>query len=246
MREGEKGRGWEGERVDFGPDENEEFQSDPAFDAWIAGQARGINAPGETPRAEMWRQIQGSMAASRDAQSGQIAGVTPLRRAPWKLMSVIAAALLIGIALDRMVLRRADRVAPQVASTPPAPDSGGVRRLYRMAASQTLTQAEALLTAYRSTAEDPRDVAETRQLGEWGRQVLCSTRLLIDSPAGNDPQLRALLEDLELVLVQIIRLSGPRPDSTDREHVDRALKDKDLIPRIRTVVPAGHPAATSD
>ena len=228
----------------------EQFDPDPAFDAWISGRAKSINEPGATPRAEMWKQIQGAMDASRKAQSGEIPGVTPLRRTPWRLMSLIAAALLLGIALDRMVLRKADRAAPQVATAPTAPaaanDSGGVTRLYRMAASQTLTQAEALLTAYRATEETERDAVGTARLGAWGREVLGSTRLLIDSPAGNDPQLRALLEDLELVLVQIIRLSGPHPDASDRDHVDRALKDRDLIPRIRTAVPAGHPAAASD
>jgi hypothetical protein len=228
-------------------DPPESFEEDRDFDAWIAKAAPGLNEPGAVPRAEMWRGIQDAMTAARDAQSGQIAGVTPLRRAPWKLMSVIAAALLLGVALDRMVLRGGERTAPRIAASRPATDSGGVTRLYRMAASQTLTQAEALLTAYRATSESERSAGSTLQLGTWGRQVLGSTRLLIDSPAGNDPQLRALLEDLELVLVQIIRLSGPSPDASDREHVDRALKDRDLLPRIRTAVPAGlSGAATSE
>ena len=225
----------------------EKFDADPAFDAWIAGNAKGINAPGATPRAEMWREIQSRMEASRAAQAGQVPGVTPLRRVPWRLMSLVAAALLLGVALDRMVLRPAERVAPQVAAVAPATDSGGAARLYRMAAAQTLTQAEALLTAYRATSEAERNAVGAERLGAWGREVLGSTRLLIDSPAGDDPQLRALLEDLELVLVQIIRLSGQSPDATDRDYVDKAMKDRDLLPRIRTAVPAGHPAAaTSD
>jgi hypothetical protein len=92
-----------------------------------------------------------------------------------------------------------------------------------------------------------RNPAAARQLGSWGREVLSSTRLLLDSPAGRDPQLRPLLDDLELVLVQIIRLSGAPLDSSDRALIDRALEDRDLLPRIRTAVPAGVAGtATSD
>ena len=81
---------------------------------------------------------------------------------------------------------------------------------------------------------------------QWcGRDVLGSTRLLIDSPAGSDPQLRALLDDLELVLVQIIQLSGSPLDPADRDLIDRALEDRELLTRIRTAVPAGIGVAAS-
>jgi hypothetical protein len=47
------------------------------------------------------------------------------------------------------------------------------------------------------------------------------------------------LNDLELVLAQIVRLSGTPLDSTDRALIDHALRDRDLLPRIRIAVPAG-------
>jgi hypothetical protein len=119
-------------------------------------------------------------------------------------------------------------------------------RLYRLAAVQTLSQAEALLTTYKATAPAGRSDPSIRQLGTWGREVLSSTRLLIDSPAGNDPELRQLLNDLELVLVQIIQLSGAPLDASDRALIDRALRDHDLLPRIRTAVPAGVTGTASD
>jgi hypothetical protein len=161
-------------------------------------------------------------------------------------MSVIAAALLLGVAIDRVALRKADRPSAPVATTPSAPsDSSDPSRLYRLAAAQTLTQAEALLTAYRASGIPTQDPAAARQLGSWGRQVLSSTRLLIDSPAGDDPRLRALFDDLELVLVQIIQLSGAQLDPGDRALINRALEDRDLLPRIRTAVPAGVAGAAS-
>ena len=237
---------------DFGTDGDVVPQSDPQFDAWIAKVAPTLNAPNAAPRAEMWDAIQAAQNTARDAQAGLVPGVTPLRRS-WRLMSVIAAALLLGVAIDRPALRRADH--PRVASSGADADRGASAeaskastdpaRLYRMAAAQTLTQAEALLIAYRASEVPQHNPAAARQLGSWGRQVLSSTRLLLDSPAGTDPQLRPLLDDLELVLVQIIRLSGAPLDASERELIDRALQDRNLLPRIRTAMPANVAVAAS-
>ncbi|HJR68106.1 MAG TPA: hypothetical protein VJ802_16870 [Gemmatimonadaceae bacterium] len=221
--------------LDFGSDADVVPDEDPAFDAWIKTMAPTLNAPNAAPRLEMWSAIQ---------TARRTAGATPRRRVPWGLMSAIAAALLVGVAIDRVALREVDPASPTVATAPAAPapsDSDDPSRLYRMAATQTLTQAEALLTAFRASSATEQPPVGMQQLGTWGRQVLGSTRLLIDSPAGQDPQLRALLDDLELVLVQIIQLSGGQLDATDRALVEGALEQSDLLPRIRTVVPAGVP-----
>jgi hypothetical protein len=220
------------DRYDFGEDADVVPLADPEFDAWITKVAPALNAPNAAPHLEMWGAIQ---AARRTA------GATPRRHVPWRLLSVIAAALLLGVAIDRVALQKVDGPGAPVAAVPAPPsESNDASRLYRMAATQTLTQAEALLTAFRASPQSP---VGTQQLGTWGRQVLGSTRLLIDSPAGNDPQLRALLEDLELVLVQIIQLSGAELGPTDRALIEGALEHSDLLPRIRTAVPAGVPGA---
>jgi hypothetical protein len=212
------------------------FEVDPAFDEWIAKRALSLNEPNATPHAEMWNAIQTARATARDAQAGRIEGVTPLHRKPWFLMSAVAAALLLGVGIDRLLLQRTHNTTPTVASTPAPADTSDPARLYRLAAEQTLTQAEALLTAYRA-GEARRNPDEARQLGRWGRDVLGSTRLLIDSPAGGDPRLRALLEDLELILVQIIQLSGAPLEASERDLIDRALEERHLLPRIRSAVP---------
>jgi hypothetical protein len=115
--------------------------------------------------------------------------------------------------------------------------------LYRAAAVQTLVQAEAVLTAYRGAESSTRDPQAMQQAARWARDVLSSTRLLIDSPAGRDPQMRALFTDLELVLAQIVQLSGTPLQDSERELIDRAMRDRDLLPRLRSAVPAG--SATS-
>ena len=233
------------DNIDFGPDADVVPPPDAAFDAWVENLGPALNAPGQTPRADMWDAIQAAQKTARDAQAGRIAGVTPLRK-HWRLLSVIAAALLLGVAIDRFALR--DAAPTMTATTAPAPspvDSADPSRLYRLAAAQTLTQAEALLTAYRAGGVASRDPDAARQLATWGRQVLGSTRLLIDSPAGTDPRLRSLLDDLELVLVQIIQISGAPLDPDERALIERALEERDLLPRLRNAVPAGNIGAAS-
>src|ERR1051325_3440966 len=211
------------------------------FDAWISRVAPTLNAPGETPRAEMWAKIaeNRTAAATSFVGSGRVRSSGPVRRSlNWALP--LAAALILGVAIDRMVLKKNEATVtpPQLASN--AATSKALltesNHMYRLAATQTLTQAEALLTSFTSQDAAHRDPAAMQQLGKWGRDVLSSTRLLMDSPAGSDPQLRALFNDLELVLVQIIQISGGPLDPADRALIDRALQSKDLLPRIRTQI----------
>jgi hypothetical protein len=119
-----------------------------------------------------------------------------------------------------------------------APADSAAQALYKTAAAQTLVQAEALLTAYRAD-QGSRDPQAMQQAARWARDVLSSTRLLIDSPAGRDPQMRALFNDLELILAQLVQLSGTSLQANERELIDRAMRDRDLLPRLRSVVPAG-------
>jgi hypothetical protein len=118
-------------------------------------------------------------------------------------------------------------------------NGANAQQLYRLAARQTLVQAEALLTAYRANDGQQRDQETMQQAGRWARDVLTSTRLLLDSPAARDPQMRALFTDLELVLAQIVQLSGAPLQAGERELIERAMRDRDLLPRLRSAVPAG-------
>lgn len=237
--------------LDFG-DESESLPPDEKFDAWLERIAPSVNAPPSTPRAEMWDVI-----AARAAVRATPPKVVSIWRSRAAWPTAIAAALLVGIGIDRVAIgrdgigrdahtaRAAHSATPQVASSADttATDAG---KFYRLAAVQTLGQAEALLTAYRADATAARDTATSRQLALLGRQVLSSTRLLIDSPAGDDPQIKRLLDDLELVLVQIIRATGTELDAGERALIEQAMKERNLLPRIRTVVPAGSAAAETD
>ena len=223
-----------GAPYDFGPEPDEQLPIDPQFDAWISQVAPEIRQPPATPRAEMWDAIAGSSPTV-----GKDAAVIPIARKRWAWPVAIAAALLLGIGIDRLALRTTGpAVSAPLAITDHA-STDSPNKLYRLAAVQTLTQAEALLTAYKANNVAISDPASARQMAEWARQVLSSTRLLMDSPAGSDPQLKPLFADLELVLVQIIRLSGAPLDASERALVDGAINDHNLLPRLRTAVPAG-------
>src|SRR5690606_36949797 len=105
---------------------------------------------------------------------------------------------------------------------------------YRVAAVHALGQAEALLTSFRV---DARQGQVDPQVLTWAREVLSNTRLLLDSPAAEDPQIQGLLEDLELVLVQIVQLAGKAPEDEELEWIGQALEQRDLLPRLRAAVP---------
>lgn len=119
----------------------------------------------------------------------------------------------------------------------------------RAATDEHLAHAEALLTAFGAddsaagtlAAGGPAErggPAGTAPDSAWARDLLGTTRLLLDSPAGRDPARRALLETLELVLVQIARL--PRADTPDeRAFIERAIRRGDLMARLRSAVPSG-------
>jgi len=106
---------------------------------------------------------------------------------------------------------------------------------YQVATIRHLANAEALLTAFRT---DSRDAKMDAQLSKWARDLLSNTRLLLDSPAGDDPQRAKLLGDLELVLAQIVQLS-PEAGSQDRALIEGSIRSGQVMTRLRSAIPAG-------
>ena len=67
------------------------------------------------------------------------------------------------------------------------------------------------------------------------RDLLATTRLLLDSPEARDPHLQALLNDLELVLAQIVRLPQHAP-APDVYLIDQAVDQREVLPRLREML----------
>lgn len=192
--------------------------------------AKHYNHPPPVPREAMWARIQ----AERQAQNRPSRKIIYL---PWVWGAGIAAVLALGIGLGRVSVAPesgAVAVAPQpAASVPQAPATTA----YQMAATDHLSRAEALLTSFRAQAA----AGETgTQVATWANDLLSTTRLLLDSPAAEDPQIRLLLQDLELLLAQIAQLPARRAGE-EVDIIERSLDQGDMLPRLRTAVPAGLP-----
>jgi hypothetical protein len=222
-----------------------------------AEAAASYHAPPESvPRDAMWAAIQ-----ARRAPQSTVPGVVirpdvvvppPLvvthttrrevrRLMPrWAIAMATAAAvvLMVSVARQRAATRASEPVARN-AATVAAQASADSGAAWRVASTEHFGVAETMLTALGTST----DVQSDRQLTAWSRDLLESTRLLMDSPAGRDPRRRLLLQELELILVQLVE-SGPVLRSDDRSVLDQLLSQSSLLlTRIRTTVPAGLPAS---
>ena len=118
-----------------------------------------------------------------------------------------------------------------------APSLGSTNVSYQVATQAHLEDAEALLTSF---SLERRDARVDAHFAGWAKGLLSNTRLLLDSPAGDDPRRAKLLQDLELVLAQIVQLS-PNAAAPDRELIQGSIQDEHVMTRLRSAIPAGQP-----
>ncbi len=216
--------------------------SDEKFEQFLQHEARSYNEPPATvPRDEMFAAITAARAATAASglpEAGSRRAGNPRARFVWIGM---AATLVIGVAIGKYGFTRSDAAGPAAlatnaagrASAVPADSNAGT---YAVAAAEQMARAEALLTAY-SAAGAKSGV--DKQLSSWARDILANTRLLLDSPAADDPARRRLLRDLELVLVQMVQRSPADGAADERSQIDRSLERTQVLPRLRSALPAG-------
>lgn len=97
-----------------------------------------------------------------------------------------------------------------------------------------LGQTTALIVALANDAPRPGDDA---RFAQRARELLVTTRLMMDAPT-TDEKSRALLEDLELVLTQIVRMQGEQ-GRQELKLIREALEQRDLLPRLYSAVVEG-------
>ena len=204
------------------------MNDDDRFDTWLKEASAGYNAlppNAQVPREEMWRAIAAARAAGA---TPRVTRLVP--RTPWMLAAAAVALLAVGIGIGRMTDNEVNSGFSTASDSQPSAS-------YGVASTRHLTSAEAFVTAVRMSSYAPRDTAIQR----WARELLTDTRLLLDSPAGDDARRRALLEDLELLLVQVMELENSRTSDTNELLLDKTQQDQ-LLTRLRANVPAGPPA----
>lgn len=225
----------------------EHTEDDAPLSSIQAEAAAAYHAPsGSIPRDAMWAAIQASRSradivgvstpsAGSDAPPLTVVRITRgamTRHMPRWIAGAAAAAILAAVGVTGYYHDDASHFADTADSTMTA-------GAWQVASAEHFGLAESMLT----TLAASRRSDGAAELSAWSRDLLESTRLLMDSPAGRDPKRRALLEDLELVLVQLVE-SGPAMRREDRSVVDEMLsRSALLLTRIRTNIPAGVPAS---
>ncbi len=193
----------------------------------LRAMAEDYRRPPAPDREAMWQAIQ----ARRRGTPATGARVRPMTRRRWALPVGLAALLALGFGLGRWT-----------ATAPPAPlaAAGGGDLVHQVAAADYLGRVEVFLTDFRAGAQaTPADSAVSVQ----ARRLLGTTRLLLDTPVGDDRRLRPLLEELELVLAQIAQLpAGPHGEL---ELITEGLDRQGTLARLRSKVTAGPMPAIS-
>ncbi len=204
------------------------MNSDEQFDAMLDAAMRQAGEPPVTPREALWARIEAERGQRRVAALHQ----QRIRRGLWFGVAA-AAVLVIGVGIGRFM-------APARPRLPVAQQQhGDTNPAYRLAAVEHFTRFEVLLTQFQSdgSGADQPGAVEAR-----AQQLLQDTRLLLDSPAAADADVRGLLEDLETVLVQMVQ-AGSKHGAQERQWVAAGVNQQGVVDRLRLVAPISPAAA---
>jgi hypothetical protein len=183
--------------------------------------------PPEPPLDRMWQSIEARAFGPA------------IRRRPWiRTILPLAATLVLGFGMGQIApsVVRPGLLPPGRRTAEPLADSAnhGVNQqpAFVGIATHYLERVTGLLVTLTDQSRQGQPLEGTR---ERARDLLATTRLLLDSPDITDPHLRDLLDDLELVLVQIVRLPR-RADAPDVYLIDQAMDQREVLPRLRVML----------
>lgn len=198
--------------------------SDEELEPGLHQMAGDYHRPPAPDREAMWTAIQARRAAQPPV--GSVPG-RPLALRRWALPVGLAALLALGFGLGRWTAKVP--ATETAAAAAPVQDD----LVHQVAATEYFGSVEMFLLDFRTGTSDSADAS----VSEQARRLLGTTRLLLDTPVGDDRRLRPLLEDLELVLAQVAQSSG-RPRG-DLELITEGLDRQGTLARLRSKVSAG-------
>jgi hypothetical protein len=191
--------------------------TDERLQEMIKEAAASYRVPKDPPFDAMWARIE-----------REHFGASPARR--WLVAAAgIAATLLVGIGIGRYTAAAGPSLAGDAGVPTAAIErSSNLADPLQRTTSAYLDDAEVLLASLPKDSRglDPSFVTNAREM-------LTRTRVLLDSPVASDPQLREVLEDLELVLAQAVRLRAASR-AQDLTFIAEAMDERDMVPRLRT------------
>jgi hypothetical protein len=217
--------------------------TDDRLDELMATAKHTYRVPADPPLDSMWARIEREhfdAATSLDGVELSRDARFPMRaRGPRRWMApaaAIAATLLLGVGIGRFT---APQSTSDLADLPVAteagvlPVAGHVAEPLQRATSEYIDETVALLAGLRRDVRTSGSPSNARFVAQ-ATLLLGQTRLLLDSPAASDPQLRDLLDDLELVLAQVAKLRS-EPRAEELTFITEAMDERAVVPRLRTV-----------
>lgn len=193
--------------------------------------------PRDVPLAQMWEVVEAQAFRPLEKRPGS----------PWiKTILPLAATLLLGFGLGQLgpaLLRKPAEAPVSAAAESARPDVKqaqwmGEQPPFVGVATNYLERVTALLV---TLTDEARRGQPLDQSNERARDLLATTRLLLDSPEITDTHLRDLLDDLELVLAQVVRLPR-RAAAPDVYLIDQALDQREVLPRLRVILAESTPS----
>jgi len=194
--------------------------NDDRFEQLLRETPATYRQPPPAPLNELWARV--------EREAFDRPRLVPRTPAGWlKRLVPLAAAAALGLIVGRITAPEPVGPVGDVAVASGGSAAPALSDPLQTVASEYLGETAVLLTALpaQMARPDERFISQAREL-------LSTTRLLLDSPAVADPELAGLLEDLELVLVQIARL--PAADTKEEaDLITETMEFRDVLARLR-------------
>lgn len=177
--------------------------------------------PADAYREEMWTVISKSWVE-------QAARQRRVRKArAWTSAGLgLAAMLVVGIFIGRSTSEVEDSESALAIRADPVRAEYPISMPIRVAVGEHFRDVETLLLLFKSSEQ-----TDSELMG-LARELAATSRMLMASDAGHDAEVRSMLLDLELLLVQITRLVDAT-DAGEAEVVKDGIAETEAVPRMR-------------